>query len=410
MAPPLAALRLLTPRSAILLLSQCICHRPRFLLRTASDLALVMPLARTFDEQICLAVENNLRMDRHDGARAQIFLPHHLGGMGIVRNSGMASEKGQLISRLALTEFLGQFYPNELSNLQLQHNFWPDIQLGQEKDLGHLTDIPASTIAGMTFRSSKAILALGKRTAATAAHGIALKTLADNGQLQTATNLLGYSASYFSFCFSTTGIDSPHYFSAGAFRCAVRVKLGVGPTSEALEPIRHCPCIIVYNTAIRTRRHHRVVQALAALIRHTQRGPVTIVTVVRNTASGGEICADLTWTQPEGRLIIDVAVVDPGADKYTKHPTSSHRNPDSATQAEEATKWAYYARIVPAPTRATIIPFALEATGRLGPSALAFLKKICRTHTYHRSQFLNDISMLFAISAGNMLKATRNWF
>ena len=104
MAPPLAALRLLTPRSAILLLSQCICHRPRFLLRTASDLALVMPLARTFDEQICLAVENNLRMDRHDGARAQIFLPHHLGGMGIVRNSGMASEKGQLISRLALTE------------------------------------------------------------------------------------------------------------------------------------------------------------------------------------------------------------------------------------------------------------------------------------------------------------------
>ena len=40
MAPPLAALRLLTPRSAILLLSQCICHRPGFLLKTASDLAL----------------------------------------------------------------------------------------------------------------------------------------------------------------------------------------------------------------------------------------------------------------------------------------------------------------------------------------------------------------------------------
>ena len=36
-------------------------------------------------------------------------------------------------------------------------------------------------------------------------------------------------------------------------------------------------------------------------------------------------------------------------------------------------------------------------SGRLGPSALAFLNKICRTHTYHRSQFLNDISMLFAI-------------
>ena len=203
MAPLLAALRLLTPRSAILLLSQCICHRPGFLLRRASDLALVMPFARTFDEKICLAVEDTLRMDRHDGARARIFLPRHLAGMGIVRNAGMASEKGRLISRLALTEFLGQFYPNELTNLQLQHNFWLDIQLGQEEDLGHLTDIPTSTIAAMTFRSSKAILALGKRTADT----IALTALADNGQLQTAANLLSYSASNFSFRFSTTGID-----------------------------------------------------------------------------------------------------------------------------------------------------------------------------------------------------------
>ena len=176
---------------------------PGFLLRTASDLALVMPFARTFDEKICLAVEDTLRMDRHDGARARIFLPRHLGGMGIVRN---ASEKGQLISRLALTEFLGQFHPNELTNLQLQHNFWLDIQLGQEEDLGHLTDIPASTIAAMTFRSSsKAILALGKRTADTAAHAIALRDLANNGQLQTAANLQSYSASNFSFCFSTIG-------------------------------------------------------------------------------------------------------------------------------------------------------------------------------------------------------------
>ena len=120
-------------------------------------------------------------------------------------------------------------------------------------------------------------------------------------------------------------------------------------------------------------RHHRVVQALAALIRHTQPGPVAIETVVRNTASGSKIRADLTWTQLEGRLIIDVTVVDPEAVKYTKHPASSHRNPDSAVQAEEARKRAYYASIVPAPTPATIIPFVHEATGRLEPSALAFL-------------------------------------
>ena len=37
-------------------------------------------------------------------------------------------------------------------------------------------DMPASTIAAITFRSSKATLALGKRTADTAAHAIALQT------------------------------------------------------------------------------------------------------------------------------------------------------------------------------------------------------------------------------------------
>ena len=67
-------------------------------------------------------------------------------------------------------------------------------------------------------------------------------------------------------------------------------------------------------------------------------------------------------------------------------------------------------RIVPAPTPATIIPFVLEATGRLGPSDLAFLNKIYPTHTCHSSKFLNDISMLFAISAGNMLEATQDRF
>ena len=73
-------------------------------------------------------------------------------------------------------------------------------------------------------------------------------------------------------------------------------------------------------------------------------------------------------------------------------------------------RWYVCVPIITIPTPATIIPFVLEATGRLGPSALAFLNKICRTQIYHRSQFLNDISMLFAISAENMLEATWDQF
>ena len=85
--------------------------------RRIAERGSVMPFARTFDEEICLVVGDTLRMDRHGDARIRIFLPRHLGGMRIVKNTGMASEKGQLISRLALIEFLDRFYHHELTNL-----------------------------------------------------------------------------------------------------------------------------------------------------------------------------------------------------------------------------------------------------------------------------------------------------
>ena len=71
-------------------------------------------------------------------------------------------------------------------------------------------------------------------------------------------------------------------------------------------------------------------------------------------------------------LWIDVSVVDPGCHHYIER-YRSNEVPDAAAKAMETTKRNHYSAVkdpLPLPP-ASIIPFVLETSGRLGPSALA---------------------------------------
>jgi hypothetical protein len=57
-----------------------------------------------------------------------------------------------------------------------------------------------------------------------------------------------------------------------------------------------------------------------------------------------------------------------------------------------------------------VVPFAIEATDRLDPSALAFLHKVCGPNSYHRSQFLNSVSNTCACFSAKCLSASREHF
>ena len=93
-------------------------------------------------------------------------------------------------------------------------------------------------------------------------------------------------------------------------------------------------------------------------------------------------------------------------------PTSSHIHRDGAASKYEREKRQHYSRVsVPSPLPPrSVIPFVLEATGRLGPSALLFLHTLCGTQTFLRSRFLSDINLICARTAGRMLKITRDRF
>ena len=107
---------------------------------------------------------------------------------------------------------------------------------------------------------------------------------------------------------------------------------------------------------------------------------------------------------------MDVSVVDPGSKNYIDQ-YRSNEVPDAAAKAMEISKRNHYGAVTdpfPLPP-GSVIPFVLETSGRLGPSALGFVQRISGTHTFLRTQLLNEINFICAIYTGRMLEATREW-
>jgi hypothetical protein len=77
----------------------------------------------------------------------------------------------------------------------------------------------------------------------------------------------------------------------------------------------------------------------------------------------------------------------------------------AAIQAEKL-KRQHHATAYPPIHPRRVIPFAIEAAGRLGPSILAFLFKICGTQTFRCSKFLKYVSMICARFVGKILNSS----
>ena len=102
--------------------------------------------------------------------------------------------------------------------------------------------------------------------------------------------------------------------------------------------------------------------------------------------------------------------MDPGCHHYIER-YRSNEVPDAAAKTMESTKRNHYGAVkdpLPLPS-ASIIPFVLETSERLGPSALEFIQRISGTHTYLRSQFSKEINFICAINSPRMLEATQEW-
>jgi hypothetical protein len=142
-------------------------------------------------------------------------------------------------------------------------------------------------------------------------------------------------------------------------------------------------------------------------------GAVVLVEAeVGTRADGSVVIADILVTVGLERFVIDVMVMDMGSPEYLRGASAT--NPactqDAAAVAGEKKKMRTYRGVVH-PARipdADIVPFVLEATGRLGPQALTFLRRITGGRTALRTRFNRQVSRICAIYSGRMLKATRD--
>ena len=96
------------------------------------------------------------------------------------------------------------------------------------------------------------------------------------------------------------------------------------------------------------------------------------LTTGTDLAAPRRVTGDISAIVGAETLWIDVSVVDPGCHHYIER-YRSNEVPDAAAKAMETAKRNHYSAVKdprPLPP-ASIIPFVLETSGRLGPSALA---------------------------------------
>ena len=160
MAPPQAALSLLSPRTALHLLLQCYNPRPAYLMRTTSHFSAITSYAADFDRKICDAVAAVLRVTHSPEFQDRCNLPRKLGGLGLIKHNGMTSEKNQLLSRLAFKDFLALYYPSEYQSLITLHP-WADIHLGQQEHLEDHTDLNEVTMLSLANPTARVTLTKG---------------------------------------------------------------------------------------------------------------------------------------------------------------------------------------------------------------------------------------------------------
>jgi hypothetical protein len=85
--------------------------------------------------------------------------------------------------------------------------------------------------------------------------------------------------------------------------------------------------------------------------------------------------------------IIDFFVTNPSSKLLNINGLWAYEVTNGAALQAEKLKRQHYATVYPLIHPRRVIPFAIKATGRLGPSALAFLFKICGTHSFRCSKF-----------------------
>jgi hypothetical protein len=341
-------------------------------------------------------------------------LPLHLGGLGIPANVGCRTEKIRMLCLLRTKTFISQHYPALLQAFNDTTN-GQDMRVGARQNMARgmqFEDFCATSVGIATARDDTAesvneiesSLLDSFRDALVSqpfrrGHAARLISAASRGTSKWLTG-------FFTLGSEGTRFDEADFLEA--LRARMLYPLIPDGTRRVSCPFCSANLIEEPNHAVFCRRNHVIIterhdsvrDTLARFIKRVNpRADVTTEPVQLLIEGIRERRPDIYVTMENGILYaIDVAIVDPAAQTHLRAgDLSSHVNAGGAARQAEISKAAVYRG---GRYEATLVPFVLESTGRLGPKACEFVEKIGGTAAGRRGELIKDFNVILARATG----------
>jgi hypothetical protein len=423
-APPRRALRYTPTRCTLLMLRSSYARRFDYLAKTTS-LRIAEEIFKSHDDRI----EERL-MELVPGADRDILkslrvLPLQQGGLGIPALCGADAERHYAVTRRRVTAFLEEFHPH----LQPVHRY--HYYHGEERRGVAITDLEEEAARGMLEEHLE-----GDEIAAfsRAARTVTAKATEADGtrlleELTETHGMRGFAAQFRSSMHRCGGswlravppFEGKHSFPESAFREALLNRVlapfagagqrgnlpctcrGGGPI-DIVRDISH-PLVCPHGQGLVTGRHNAIRDRLAKFLRSAVPGGRVEVEPRRHQGQEFTRFPDIHVEIAGGAVYIDVVVAEPMGAVHIAHSTlSSVTEADGAAlQAEERKRLDYDAHA----QAIRMIPFAVEATGRIGPAARRLLEEVGRGQERATKTMMRDLDHICASFRGRILSACR---
>jgi hypothetical protein len=429
------------PQSAFILISQCITARVAYL-SSVSELeeATRREVFGKFDDTV-LHHLSIIAKCRNDGRfRLLCGLPRRLGGLGVYVHYGPRGAKGLNRSRKVTVKFLqgSSGYSEEegvdpnapvqggyITLLEQRFASWPRTPL-----FANLYPVPYDVDRADPVADLDDVHNLTKSTFESDRKGILdeLNASTEPKDKHLAAWFLSSAYGGSGRCLNWRGgIHKWLQMREKEFIDFLRLRLLLIPISPVTaEEGLVCPCRGLdisqspshpldcrTNRGLYNRRHNSVRDLLASLIRTVMQARVQQeVTLHDGQGNGSTIIADIVAHSGHDRLVFDVTITDPACMTHVTQNGSATRQ-DAGALHREAKKRAHYSpvsglcvtddTVVGANSHQTyrFIPFAVEATGRLGPTALQFIKLLGENADFSQEISMFLYSMCASISRSN---------
>jgi len=390
----------LNSQTAYILTHKCVNARLAYLTRIMEG-SFVKAAWTTFDLAIDEAVATIAGTTASEEIRTLRVLPQMMGGLGMMAYDSIPGEKGKFESRNITREYMQKYSPLMLEASYTWEEHCPS-------SLGNLIARLSEWNGGCTVTVEEAV----KEQEMKQLHS--LQTQLSNKKREGALAWLcaGATKSGARWMFWRGGNTKRFRLTHQQFRDALRMRLLL-PMAQGMEGSRvQCQCAkevsedewyhmltCPQNSWFTVQRHNQIRDLLVDLIKTTsKRKPVIKIEPFYHESTGRNRKADIEVRTEDKLIVIDVEVVNPASIRYRKQSQAIPEKDHATKQGERKKKHDF--RHVDEPElikSKCFVPFVMDATGRLGPAAKAFIDAQTSNSTQERTYFLNCLAASTAV-------------